>query len=95
MGVKRKFSALILTSVILMSAVLLYMQQKPYSTVLVMESLFDKYEVQSLNVGDTDQVISIDVYDKKDIPEVEKYLKSKLSKDDLEHFEINVFSLWS
>lgn len=95
MGVKRKLGALILTSVIVMSMVFWYTQQKPYSTELVMNSLWDKYEVQSTQIGDTDPVIWIDVYDKNDIPEVEKYLKAKLSKDDLEHYEIEVFSRWS
>lgn len=95
MGVKRKFGALILTSVIVMSVVFWYVQQKPYSTEQVIDSLWDKYEVQSTQIGDTDPVISIDVYDKNDIPEVEKYLKAKLSEDDLEHYEIEVFSRWS
>ena len=95
MGVKRKFGALLLTSVIVMSVVFLYTQQKPYSTEIVMESLWDKYEVQSTGIGVTDPVITIDVYDKNDIPEVEKYLKSKLSKSDLEHYEIEIFSRWS
>ncbi|MFB7155633.1 hypothetical protein [Lysinibacillus sp. NPDC056232] len=95
MGVKRKFGALILTSVIVMSVVFLYAQQKPYNTEQVIDSLWDKYEVQSTQIGVTDPVISIDVYDKNDIPEVEKYLKAKLSKDDLEHYEIEVFSRWS
>lgn len=95
MGVKRKFGALILTSVIGMSVVFWYTQQKPYSTEQVMNSLWDTYEVQSYSIGDTDPVISIDVYDKNDIPEVEKYLKAKLSKADLKHYEIEVFSRWS
>ncbi|MFJ8511244.1 hypothetical protein [Lysinibacillus xylanilyticus] len=95
MDVKRKFGALILTSVIVMSVVFWYAQQKPYSTEQVIDSLWDKYEVQSTQIGDTDPVISIDVYDKNDIPEVEKYLKAKLSEDDLEHYEIEVFSRWS
>jgi len=95
MGVKRKFVALILTSIIVMSVVIWYAQQKPYSTEQVVDSLWDKCEVQSTQIGVTDPVISIDVYDKNDIPEVEKYLKAKLSKDDLEHYEIEVFSLRS
>ncbi|MEY9974173.1 hypothetical protein ABH966_004583 [Lysinibacillus sp. RC46] len=95
MGVKRKFGALIITSVIVMSVVFWYAQQKPYNTEQVIDSLWDKYEVQSTQIGVTDPVISIDVYDKNDIPEVEKYLKAKLSKDDLEHYEIEVFSRWS
>lgn len=95
MGVKRKLGALILTSVIVMSVVFWFVQKEPYSTELVMDSLWDKYEVQSTQIGITDPVITIDVYDKNDIPEVEKYLKAKLSKDDLEHYEIEIFSRWS
>ncbi|MGN7410921.1 hypothetical protein [Sporosarcina sp. SAFN-010] len=95
MGVKRKLGALILTSVIGMSVVFWFVQKEPYSTELVMDSLWDKYEVQSTQIGITDPVITIDVYDKNDIPEVEKYLKAKLSKDDLEHYEIEIFSRWS
>ncbi|MDW0110057.1 hypothetical protein [Sporosarcina aquimarina] len=95
MGVKRKLGALILTSVIVMSVVFWFVQKEPYSTELVMDSLWDKYEVQSTQIGITDPVITIDVYDKNDIPEVEKYLKAKLYKDDLEHYEIEIFSRWS
>ena len=78
MGVKRKLGALILTSVIVMSVVFWFVQKESYSTELVMDSLWDKYEVQSTQIGITDPVITIDVYDKNDIPEVEKYLKAKL-----------------
>jgi len=95
MGVKRKLGTLILASVIVMSVVFWYSQQEPYSTELVVKNLFDKYEVQSTQIGSTDPVIWIDVYDKNDIPEVENYLIAKLSKDDLEHYDIEVFSRWS
>ena len=95
MGVKRKLGPLILASIIVMSGVFWYSQQEPYSKELVVNTLFDKYEVQSSQIGITDPVIWIDVYDKNDIPEVEKYLKAKLSKDDLEHYEVEVFSRWS
>ena len=95
MGVKRKFGALILTTFIVMSTVFLYAGQKPYSTELVIESLWEKFAVQGTGIGITDPVITIDVYDKNDIPEVEKYLKAKLSKKDLEYYEIEIFSRWS
>jgi len=95
LGVKRKLGTLILTSIFVMSGVFWYSQQKPYSTELVVNTLFDKYEVQSSQIGITDPIISIDVYDKNDIPQVEVYLKAKLSKNDLEHYEIEVFSRWS
>lgn len=94
-GVKRKLGTLILASVIVMSVVFWYSLQGPYSTELVVDTLFDKYEVQSTQIGITNPVIWIDVYDKNDIPEVEKYLKAELSKDDFEHYEIEVFSRWS
>jgi len=95
MVVKRKLGIIILSSVIVISGGFWYSQQEPYSTELVVNTLFDKYEVQSTQIGITDPVISIDVYDKNDIPEVETYLKAKLSKDDLKHYEIEVFSRWS
>lgn len=95
MDIKRKLGALIFAGVIVMSAVFWFTQQEPYSTEHVVTTLFDKFDVQSTQIGATDPVISIDVYDKNDIPEVEKYLKANLSKDDLEHYEIEVFSRWS
>ena len=48
--------------------------------------------MQSTQIGGTDPVIWIDVYNKNDIVEVEKYVKENLSKDDLEHYEVIVFS---
>ncbi len=95
MSFKRRFGALILAGIIVMSGVFLYSQKEPYSTELVLDSLWESYGIQSTQIGITDPVITIDVYDKNDIPEVEKYLKAKLSKDDLEHYEIEVFSRWS
>lgn len=95
MSIKSRLGSLIITGVIVMSIVFWYVLKEPYSTELVVHSLWDKFEVQSTSVGDTVPIISIDVFDKNDIPEVEKYLKSKLSKEDLEHYRIEVFSLWS
>ncbi|MGG0669731.1 hypothetical protein ABE073_14550 [Lederbergia citrisecunda] len=95
MDVKRKLGALIFAGIIVVSAVFWFTQQEPYSTEHVVSSLFDKFDVQSTQIGITDPVISIDVYNKNVIPDVEKYLKAKLSKDDLEHYEIEVFSRWS
>ena len=48
--------------------------------------------MQSTQIGDKDPVIWIDVYNKNDIAEVEKYVTENLSKDDLEHYEVDVFS---
>ncbi|MEK3953770.1 MULTISPECIES: hypothetical protein [Psychrobacillus] len=61
MGVKRKLGTLILTSIIVISGVFWYSQQEPYSTELVVNTLFDKYEAQSSQIGITDPIISIDV----------------------------------
>ncbi|WP_147294848.1 hypothetical protein [Oceanobacillus chungangensis] len=63
-----------------------------------MESVWNKYEVQSTKIGEYldrregNPIISIDVYDKNDIPIVEEYLEDSLSKDDLTKYEIVVFS---
>ena len=92
---KRKLGTLILASVIVLSIVFLYIQKEPNSTEQVLSSLFENYDVNSTQIDGIDPVIWIDVFDKNDIPEVEKYLKSKMSKDDLKHYEIVVISQWS
>jgi len=92
MGVKSKFRILILACVVVVSALVWYTQKEPYSTEAVVSSVWDKYGVQSTQIGNTDPIIWIDVYDKNDIPEVEEYVKDNLSKDDLKHYEVNVFS---
>ncbi|GKV54492.1 hypothetical protein NCCP2222_04390 [Sporosarcina sp. NCCP-2222] len=93
--IKSKPGVLILSSVIVLAIIFWYMQKEPYSTTRVVNSLSEKFEIQSTQIGITDPVISIDVYDKNDIPEVEKYLKENLFKDDLRHYEIEIFSRWS
>ncbi|MFE7064730.1 hypothetical protein ACFVAD_21610 [Sutcliffiella sp. NPDC057660] len=89
---KNKFRLLILGCVLVGSAIFWYTQKEPYSTEVVVNSVWDKFEVQSTQIGVTDPVIWIDVYNKNDIAEVEKYVTENLSKDDLEHYEVNVFS---
>ncbi len=88
---KGKFGLLALC-VILGSALFWYTQKEPYSTEVVVNSVWDKFEVQSTQIGDKDPVIWIDVFNKNDIAEVEKYVTENLSKDDLEHYEVDVFS---
>ncbi|MBS4192286.1 hypothetical protein KHA94_19165 [Bacillus sp. FJAT-49705] len=92
MSVKSKFGILILACVVVVSALFWYSPKEPYSTEVVVNSVLDKYEVQSTQIGVTDPVIWIDVYDKNDIPNVEKYIKDNLSKNDLEHYKVKVFS---
>lgn len=97
MGVKGKLGILLSVCVVLISALFLYMQKEPYSTAAVMESLLDKYDIQSTMIGGEDPegksvpTLWVDVYDKDDIPKVEKYLERKLSSNDLEYYEIDVF----
>lgn len=91
MGVLKKLGILIVGCVIAVSALFWYGQIEPYSTEAVVGSLIDEYNVQSIQIGDTDPVISVDVYDEDDIEEVESYLKSNLSKKDLKYYELNVF----
>lgn len=96
MGVKGKVGILI--AVCIASAFFWFSNKEPYSVERVVESVWDQYEVQSTEVGEageighTSYVLRIDVYNKDDIPKVEKYLEDKLSKDDLTKYEIEVFS---
>lgn len=88
---KSKFGLLILACVIVGAALFGYTQKEPYSTEVVVNSVWGKFEVQSTQIRDTDPVIWIDVYNKNDIVEVEKYVTENLSKEDLKHYEVNVF----
>lgn len=92
MRIKGKLGLLILVCVVVVSALFWYIEKEPYSTESVVQSMWDKYEVQSFQIGETNRVISVDVYDKDDISEVEEYLKENLSKEDLMQYEIEVFS---
>ncbi|WP_374963266.1 hypothetical protein [Lysinibacillus sp. RS5] len=91
MGVKSKFGILILACAVIWIALFVFTQKEPYSTEAVMDSLWVKHNVQSTMIGDTDPVLEVSVFDEKDITVVESYLKNNLSKEDLEHYEINVF----
>lgn len=72
--------------------------KNPYSTKAVVDSVVEKYGVQSTLIsraGGADELgfsILIDVYDENDIPKVEKYLENNLSKDDLTEYKIDIFS---
>lgn len=89
---KSKFIPLILTSVIVGSTLIWYIQREPYSTEKVIDSVLEKYPVQSTQIGYTDPTIWIEVYNKADIKKVEKYLTENLSKDDLDHYGIEVYA---
>lgn len=97
MSVKGKLGILISACVVVVATLFLYIQREPYSTVTVMESLWDQYALQSFMIGGEDTegkfapTIWVDVYNQDDISKVEKYLEKNLSKSDLAYYEIDVF----
>lgn len=91
MGVKNKVRIIVSASAIIGIALFGFMQREPYSTEAVMDSLWDKHNVQSTMIGDTDPILDVSVYNENDITVVESYLKSKLSKEDLEHYKLIVY----
>ncbi|MEC5424780.1 hypothetical protein QGM71_14940 [Virgibacillus sp. C22-A2] len=97
MGIKRKLGILVLMCTAAFTFIG-FAQKEPYSLDGVVDSVWGKYKVQSTQVGEfgesseREPAIFVDVYDKNDIPKVEKYLEDNLSKDDLAKYEINVFS---
>lgn len=54
---------------------------------------YDKFEIQSVQVGEDFPDIYIDVYDIDDAPKIKKYIKRKLSAEDREKYNIEIFSL--
>lgn len=97
MSLRGKLGILISACVIGVSALFWFVQKEPYSTEIVMESLWDEYGVQSTMIGGEDTegkaipTLWVDVYDKDDISKVEKHLEKNLSRDDLKYYEIDVF----
>ncbi|MBP1947514.1 hypothetical protein [Virgibacillus litoralis] len=103
MGVKGKLGILVLTSVVIVSVCFWYTQNKlnldrevAISTEVkkVVGEVSDKYQVHNTSIvnGGKNPTISINVYDKNNVPRVKSYLKTNLSEDDLEHYEVDVFS---
>ena len=98
MSLKRRSVIFFLTCFVIGSALFWYLQKESYSAEKVAFSVMDRYEVNSVQageqgvVGDTSFVIWIDVFDKSEIPKVEKYLQRKLSKEDLALYDIQVFA---
>lgn len=92
----KRWGALLLTCVVIIGGSLWYIQKEPYSTDAVLKSAWDKFELQSYQTGEFedpsegDPIIHLDVYDKNEIPKVEKYLEKNLSKEDLEKYEVSV-----
>jgi len=91
MKVKGRLGIFVLACVIVVSALFWYTQKEPYSTEAVMDSIWDKYNVQSTMIGGTDPILDVSVYDEVDINKVESYLESNLSEEDLEHYKLNVY----
>lgn len=71
-------------------------QEKSYSTENIIDYVWNNYDVQSTQIGgedtgkEVDPTIWIDVYNESQIPEIEAYLKSHLSEDDLDYYKIDV-----
>jgi len=95
MKAKGKLGILVLACAVVVSALFWYTQKEPYSTEATVDSLWDKYSVQSTQFdgdkGDANSILSVTVYDEDDITEVESYLESNLSEEDLEHYKLNVY----
>ncbi|WP_162985758.1 hypothetical protein [Virgibacillus sp. Bac330] len=60
----------------------------------VLQAVMDKYEVQGYIVGEEPATIDIDVCSEEEIEKVATYMKSNLSDEDLNHYDIEVFSGW-
>lgn len=97
MKLKHKLGILILGCAVIGVALYGSIQKEPYSTGAVVDSVWDKYDVQSTQIGEFENQnvgkpgIYIDVYNEEEIQKVEKYLVKNLSKEDLEKYEIDVF----
>ncbi|WP_054860089.1 hypothetical protein [Gracilibacillus sp. JCM 18860] len=91
MAVKIKWGMFILVGAAVFTFGLLS-HVESYSTESAVQSVWDKYDVQSTMIGESDPVIWVDVYDKNEIPEIEEYLQNRLSKEDMEKYKIEVFS---
>lgn len=68
-----------------------FVQKDSYSTESVMDSLWDKYSIQSTQFDDQHPEMSVTVYKEKDISKVENYLEDNLSKEDLQNYNLNVY----
>src|SRR5699024_2057617 len=101
MGGKSKLSILVLTCVVIVFVGFWYIQNDtPDSKEAtidrevkgVVSEVSDKYQVQHTSImnGGNDSVIKINVYDKNSVSDVESYLKTNLSGNDLEHYEVDV-----
>lgn len=94
MSIKSKVGIFVLTCAVIGIALFVYVQKEPYSTEEVMNSLWDNHNVQSTMIGDTDPILDVSVYNEEDIKNVESYLQSNLSDEDLEYYKLNVYE-WS
>ncbi|MDY0410143.1 hypothetical protein ACFFIS_09650 [Virgibacillus soli] len=96
MGLKGKLGILVLGCAVAVIALLIFTQKEPYSTETVMDSVWDKYDVQSTMIGEESgdgksiSTLWVEVYNEDDIPKVKNYLEKNLSQDDLEYYKIDV-----
>lgn len=61
----------------------------------VLKTTMNKYNVQGYIIGEEPATIDVDLYEEEDIEKVEKYIKSNLSDEDLNHYDIKVFAKWT
>lgn len=94
MKVKGKIVVFVLACSIIGIALFGFTQkEEPYNFDEILESLSGEYSIQAIQVsGDTHPTISVDVYESKDISAVKKHLGNNLSEDDLDRYDIEVFS---
>ncbi|MEK3936100.1 hypothetical protein MKY41_12295 [Sporosarcina sp. FSL W7-1349] len=67
-----------------------YAQKEPYSTEKVLQSAWDKFELESFQIGVSDPIIWVEIAEGENEEDVRKYLEKELSKPDLKKFQINI-----
>lgn len=67
-----------------------YMDTKLYSTESTIQSVKEKFELESFQIGKTDSIIWIVIAQDENPEDVQKYLEKKLSKSDLNKFRIDI-----
>ncbi|EZH64834.1 hypothetical protein DH09_20180 [Bacillaceae bacterium JMAK1] len=88
---KSKLAFTSIACVVFIFALVTLIHKEPPSMETVVDSLWEEHHVQSIQVGDTDPVIAVSVYDQEEIVKVEKYLEHNLSKASLGQYSLHVF----
>lgn len=71
-------------------------KSQSYDTRIVLENAWDKFDLNSFQIGKTEPIISIRLNESKNKKENEKklleYLDKKLSREDKEHYQIEMLN---